>query len=166
MERGGGGPAETKTLSICLSPSAWHSPSHSRLLRSSVTSVMDEFECNLRPACVVQDPLWSLSGVRTTDRIFFHCDPFSRDGVLRIKKKAFNERISHLGWLNVYSIPVETLLPAILNIAEAFGRRVGQGPSRSLPTDLTHLHVWQWFKELNEALKRTLSSKKNCFIQL
>lgn len=76
------------------------------------------------------------------------------------KKKAFNERISHLGWLNVCSIPVETLLPAILNIAEAFGRRLGEGPFQSLPTDLTRLHVWQWFKELNEAPERTSSSKQ------
>lgn len=67
----GGGVQLSPRLSIYLSPSAWHSPSRSRLLRSSVTSVMDEFECNLRPACVAQDPLWSLSGVRTTDRIFF-----------------------------------------------------------------------------------------------
>lgn len=85
---------------------------------------------------------------------------FSQSCSSHLKKKAVNERISHLGWLNVCSIPVETLLPAILNLAEAFGRRLGQGPFQSLPTDLTHLHVWQWFKELNEASERTLLSEK------
>lgn len=31
----------------------------------------------------------------------------------------------------------------------------------SIPTELTHIHAWQWFTVLNEASERTSSSKKN-----
>lgn len=47
-----GSPAETKPLSIYLSPSAWHflSPVQGCCVCQSVTPVMDEFEHNLRLA--------------------------------------------------------------------------------------------------------------------
>lgn len=125
--------------------------------------------------CVPVSPWWWMSSSATSDRCawprilcsfvwrshrVFPLRSILSCSCFNAQTKRLNERISHLGWLNVRSNPVETLVPAILNTAEAFGRRLGQGPFWSLPTERTHLHVWQRFKELNEASEIPLSSQK------
>lgn len=171
---GGGRPAETKPLSICLSPSARRAPSRSRLLHSSVTPVMDEIECDLRPMCMAQDLLWSpalpfacivtaqpRSGCNET-KVFFCITPQTPPHQKNPIQS--NDLPGHLGCLNVCSIPVETLVPAILNIAEAFGRRLRRGCKFAVCfspyLQNSHIYVWQWFKVLNATSERTSSSKK------
>lgn len=168
----GGCPAETDPLSFCLSPSARRSFSRSRLLRSSVTPVMDEFEHNLRPVCAAQDLLRSpaspfactviahpRSGGNET-KVFF-CIKKKNNKKDLIKRSARPSGLSKCV-LHPRGNTGTSHIEYSRSIWQTFGTRMQIcSLFSSIPTELTHIHAWQWFTVLNEASERTSSSKKN-----